>query len=145
LLVSSILYILLLISGIFFANLNYQQRYISHLQSELKKLKDENKKALEMFFSVNVISKHTNYDKSFLFYYNKLSNIMLHEVRFGSLEFIKNEGVNLRVEADDETYLSEFVDALNKDSLFKSVKTAYIRKHKEPDRPIAEFGLMCRM
>lgn len=142
-LASGIMYIILIICGIYGEKLHNRRAAIDLLNNRYEAVSGQAKILEEEVDRIQKIKSKLDTDSIVLNYLLELSKLLPPEITITSFTFSKDDKVNLKGQAGEMSNIFKFITTLEHSPYFKDVQTRYTTRKKIDDKDVNEFELVC--
>lgn len=142
-LASGIMYVILIVCGIYLEKMHNRQAYLGMLKSRHEKIAEEAGGLNEKMERIKRIKAKLDTRFSSLNCLYEISKLMPPEIVLVNLNFQKDDKVNIKGQSREMSDVFKFITILEGSSLFKDVSTRYTTRKKLKDNDIIEFELVC--
>lgn len=133
------------ISLLFVGHFHQKKVYTELLEKEIYKTQEIASAIEGKLMRINLIEKIKNEDNSFLFYFKKISELLMGGMYFRSVEYVQGKKITLKGNANEMAEIFDFVKTLEESKIFKGVKSEHVSKKKSGDKILANFDIVCRL
>jgi len=142
-LASGIMYVILIVCGIYLEKMNNRQAYLGMLNKRYEKIAGESEGLNEKMERIKRIKAKLDTRFSALNCLYEISKLMPPEIVLLNLNFQKDDKVSIKGQSREMSDVFKFITILEGSPLFKDVSTRYTTRKKLKDSDIIEFELSC--
>ncbi|MBU1084320.1 MAG: pilus assembly protein PilM [Candidatus Omnitrophota bacterium] len=139
------LYIIVLTLICFIGKSYSRQAYLDKLQLEIRTIERTNTGSADSLRKIKVLRKYMNYEKSFLFFYYEISQVIPANITVSRIIFNKNKEFSVIGEGTDMGEIFKFVRILNSSDKFGKAELRYSRKASKGGKEFNEFNIVCHI
>jgi len=140
---SLLMYIFLMISGVYLARMYNRQAYLKFLSTQFQDVNKDLNQLDPMIKRIKVIKDRLDNQGSCLNYLYQIHRIIPSDITLKSFTFDVQDKVTLRGQALEMSGVFKFISTLEGSGYFKNIQTKYTSKKKIEDKDIAEFEIVC--
>ncbi|MFA5039478.1 MAG: PilN domain-containing protein [Candidatus Omnitrophota bacterium] len=144
-LASGIMYLILIICGIYGEKLHNRRAAIELLNTRYESIDSQSAILDEEVERLQKIKSKLDTDSIVLNYLLELSRLLPPEITITNLSFTRDDRINIKGQANQMSDIFKFITTLEHSPYFKDVQTRYTTRKKAEGRDINEFELICPM
>ena len=140
---SAVMYIILIICGVYLEKLHNRQAYLDILNDRYKVIEIESSDLNEKTERIKRIKARLDTESVPINYIYGISKIMPSEIDITSLLFEQGEKVTLKGRAHEMSDVFKFITILEDSPYLQDIQTRYTRRRKSKGKDVTEFELLC--
>ncbi len=142
-LASGIMYVILMICGIYIEKMNNRQAYLDMLDKKKQAVTANTEHLNEKVERIKRIKAKLDTRSSALNYLYEISKLIPPEIVLLNVAIQVDDNVRIKGRSDQMSDVFQFITVLENSRLFKDVATRYTTRKKYKDKDIIEFELTC--
>ena len=140
---SSIMYLILVVCGIYLEKMHNRQTYLNLLSDRYKKIATEAEDLNEKVERIERIKSRLDTKSVAINYLYEISKLLPPEIVITSLSFQKDDKLDLKGVAAEMSDIFNFITTLESSVYFKDIQTRYTTRKKIKGKDVNEFELIC--
>jgi Tfp pilus assembly PilM family ATPase/Tfp pilus assembly protein PilN len=140
---STLMYLILIICGIYLEKLHNRQAYLELLTDRYKKIATQSEDLGEKVERLRKIKSKQDTKSVVLNYLLEVSKLLPSEIVITSLSFVKDDRLDLKGRAVEMSDIFKFITTLENSPYFKDIQTRYTTRKKIKGKDTNEFELIC--
>ena len=140
---SALMYLILIICGIYLEKLHNRQAYLELLTDRYKKIATQSEDLSEKVERIKKIKSKQDTKSVVLNYLLEVSKLLPSEIVITSVSFAKDDRLDLKGRTTEMSDIFKFITTLENSPYFKNVQSRYTTKKKINGKDTNEFELIC--
>jgi Tfp pilus assembly PilM family ATPase len=136
-------FILILVSSLFFGRLYNKERYLAQLENRLSDIHDKAAMLQDMVQETALIKDRMSTKGFALEFLYEIHRAVLPEMHLSAVIFDGKDNLILRGDSDVMTEIFNFVNNLEESEYFNNVQARNTTQRKEKDRELVSFEILC--
>lgn len=133
------------VSLLFVGYFHQKKVYLKLLEQEISKTQEIATQIEGKLMRTNLLERIKGEHSSFLFYLEKITELLPDGMYFSSIEYFSDGKISLKGNASEMAEVFEFVKALEEAKVFQGVKSEQVSKKKVGEDVLASFDIVCRL
>ncbi len=140
---SSIMYLMLIVCGIYVEKMHNRQTYLNLISERYKNIAKDAEALDEKLGRIERIKSKLDTKSVAIQYVYEISKLLPSEIVITSLVFQKDDKLTIKGRAEQMSEIFKFIATLEESRYFKEVQSRYTTRKKVKGKDVNEFELLC--